>query len=315
MLILVIIIAVVLVVGLIALLTMKYRRRKTLDNFTNNIRVKLDSWFAESKTLCDIWKKMTPNNSLKMQVKNRTVEFVDSEPCDYYLVIHKNSDGSLPPPEKTLTFQMETWLEIDHDLPYLYNGAYKFAPHVVEWHLSTELNNLLAMTPEKTEGDAVSCILSDKDSNHMYKHRIDFAHHLDGLVNLHKYGSDKGGWKNYKGTLPAYTKDSALFPYKYTFNAENSVTHNYVTEKLYDAILSECLIFYMGAPNASEIIDPRAFIQLPVDDMDTASNIVINAIANNEYHSRLPYIQAEKRRLITTETPFAIVVEKLSAII
>ena len=46
-------------------------------------------------------------------------------------------------------------------------------------------------------------------------------------ISIDVYGSDRFGYKNYKGKLPMYEKDEGLFPYKYTFNCENNSIKNY----------------------------------------------------------------------------------------
>ena len=59
-------------------------------------------------------------------------------------------------------------------------------------------------------------------------------------------------------------------PYRYTIAVENSAHDNYFTEKIIDALLSECLPFYWGCPNFATHIDPRAFITLPLNDFAAA---------------------------------------------
>ena len=59
-----------------------------------------------------------------------------------------------------------------------------------------------------------------------------------------------------------------MFPYKYVFNCENNWERNWITEKLVDGILAECLVFYSGAPNVGDYIDRRAFVQLDLIDFE-----------------------------------------------
>jgi len=277
------------------------------------IRVKLSAWFCSSADLCRLWSKMTPGRSLKMAPRTGLeIIFTDTEPCDYHLVVQRANDAQQPPLMKTIMLQMETWATFGPPGDYFYLGSYDRVPHVAEWHLAQDCDELLQCSPAKSKGDAISVILSDICSNEIYRHRIAFAHLLDDHFEVDKYGADadaaKGepAWRNYRGRLPPHTKDEGLMPYKYTFNAENAVVHNYVTEKLYDGILSECLVFYMGAPNAAAIVDSRAFVQLPVGDMAGALAIVRRSVADNEYEARLPFIHAEKARIVRTMSPLAV---------
>ena len=89
-----------------------------------------------------------------------------------------------------------------------------------------------------------------------------------------------------------------LFPYQYTFNAENHSIPNYCTEKLIDAILSECLCFYWGPDNISELIDERAYVRLELKDFEHDYNMIKGAIENDLWVERLPYISKEKLRIL-----------------
>ncbi|MBP1777768.1 MAG: hypothetical protein H6Q86_3778, partial [candidate division NC10 bacterium] len=85
---------------------------------------------------------------------------------------------------------------------------------------------------------------------------------------------------------------------KYTFAAESHAEKNYFTEKLVDAILSECLCFYWGCPNLSDYIDPRAYIRLDLDDFDAAAHTITTAIAQGEWERRIDFIRREKRKIL-----------------
>tara|TARA_Y100000401_G_scaffold36988_1_gene27700 strand:- start:3237 stop:4859 length:1623 start_codon:yes stop_codon:yes gene_type:complete len=100
------------------------------------------------------------------------------------------------------------------------------------------------------------------------------------------------------GYLPFREKDKGLFPYKYTYAAENTAVKNYFTEKIVDAILSECLCFYWGCPNLHDFIDPRAYIPITVHDHQHSLSVIDAAIKNNEWEKRLPYIKEAKQKIL-----------------
>ena len=89
-----------------------------------------------------------------------------------------------------------------------------------------------------------------------------------------------------------------IFPYRYTIAAENNAETNYATEKIWDAVLGECLCFYWGCPNLEELLDPEAFVRLPLEDVEESRRIVTRAIQDGERERRLPAILREKRRLL-----------------
>ena len=117
-------------------------------------------------------------------------------------------------------------------------------------------------------------------------------------------------FKHNNGILPYHNKDDALLEYKYTLNVENSCERNYCTEKLYDAILSECLCFYAGCPNVQ--LDSRCFMRLPIaltvssasdvpclEDIHRCSDFIITTINNREWEKRISFIRREKMKIIS----------------
>ena len=101
-----------------------------------------------------------------------------------------------------------------------------------------------------------------------------------------------------RGDIPGCFKDEGLFPYKYTFSAENCAERNYFTEKICDAILAECLCFYWGCPNISDFFDDRSFVQLDLNDFNESLRVVQAAIENDEWSKRLVYIRAMKAKIL-----------------
>ena len=93
-------------------------------------------------------------------------------------------------------------------------------------------------------------------------------------------------------------KDDALFSYKYIFNCENNEINNYCTEKLYDGILAECLVFYSGCPNIKDIIDDKAYIYLHLSNFEKDYETIRKAIEENWWEQRLPYIKEAKNKIL-----------------
>ncbi len=129
--------------------------------------------------------------------------------------------------------------------------------------------------------------------------RVDFLHFLDAQdLDLDVYGHPEHGFHRYRGPTPQSDKSSCLLPYRYYFDAENNAIPNFFTEKIVDCLLAETLCFYWGCPNLDSYFDPRAFIQLELDDFDADLARIREAIATDEWTRRLPYIRAEKRRIL-----------------
>ena len=86
--------------------------------------------------------------------------------------------------------------------------------------------------------------------------------------------------------------------YKYYFMCENNAEHNFITEKLWEPILCHCLCFYWGCPNVADYIDPRAFVQLDMNDFEKSFQIVKTAIAEDWWRQRLPFIKTERLKIL-----------------
>ena len=95
-------------------------------------------------------------------------------------------------------------------------------------------------------------------------------------------------------------KSKGILPYKYYFMCENNAEHNYITEKLWECILCETLCFYWGCTNVEEWVDPRAYVKLDMNDFEGSYQIIMQAIRENWYEQRLPYIKAEKVKVLNT---------------
>ena len=87
-----------------------------------------------------------------------------------------------------------------------------------------------------------------------------------------------------------------LVPYKYYFMVENNYEENFITEKLWEPIHCESLCFYWGCPNVEDHIDPMAFVKLD-ESFEVSLEIIQNAIRDDLWSKRLPYIKKEKNRI------------------
>ena len=102
----------------------------------------------------------------------------------------------------------------------------------------------------------------------------------------------------YKGNLEYHKKDNGLFPYKYTFNCENNSIKNYCTEKLYDGILAECLVFYSGCYNIKDYLPENSFVYLELSNFEEDLKIIQTAIKEDWHTLYLPNIRAAKKKIL-----------------
>jgi hypothetical protein len=268
----------------------------------------LASW-CDEKTIFDLWKKMSQNNDGLWCGTHHDVQAVLEEPVDYYVIINAyNSTRINYHPDKTIIFRMEPNMHLHEDTWGEWAGCdlglRKVFRHEddynnLEWHLSKTYQELLPDNTQKKSG-ILSTVLSGKYSDPGHVKRVDFVKFLErNNFPVHVYGENRWHYKMYKGSLPSHQKDNALLPYKYTFNVENHSIKNYMTEKLVDGILCECLTFYSGCWNAKDYIDERAFVYLELSNFQKDMETIKNAIREDWHTKRLPYIKEAKKKILT----------------
>ena len=69
--------------------------------------------------------------------------------------------------------------------------------------------------------------------------------------------------QRFKGPLDY--KFMGILPYEYSIAIENSEEKNYITEKFVDCVLCNTIPIYHGAPNITEVYDPRFIRELNLD--------------------------------------------------
>ncbi len=272
------------------------------------IRVQLLCNWCPSEELARMWNKMSKGNYIW-----NNIQIVWDGRIDYYVVINSSPSGIPIDKKKTILFRMEPnmaknpeiWKEWANPNQEDFLKVFKHESgdyNNNEWHLSktyTELlNTSVPKNPELTK--VLSTVLSAQYNDIGHVKRVDFVKFLDKKgVTVHVFGDNKWQYKNYKGSLPTHCKDDGIFPYKYTFNAENNPISNYFTEKLIDGILGECLTFYWGCPNAKKYIDERAYVQLELSNFEQDYETIKRAIQEDWHSQRLPYIKEAKKKILT----------------
>ena len=275
-------------------------------------RVKMLCNWCSSKTLCDDWNKMSKGN-----YRWNDIEITwDDKDIDFYVIINKPMQNDFYKKDRTIVFHMEPWcgntqqtwgvktwgewadpdeskfLQIRSHKKFYNNGF---------WQLKATYNDLKTMAFPKTK--LLSSICSSKYFDPGHIKRIDFLKFIeskkDDVVQIDIYNSDNvHKFKGYAGPHPPGNKDVGISPYKYYFMPENNEEHNFMTEKIWEPLLTETVAFYWGCPNLSSYIDPRAYILLDLDDFEKSFNIIKCAIINDEWSKRIDIIRMEKQKVL-----------------
>ena len=164
--------------------------------------------------------------------------------------------------------------------------------------------NAAVAIPEKTR--LISSVCSSKQMRH--------TKHFARYRLIEKLAREIPGFDWFgHGVKPFGKKYEVMDPYRYHVAVENHIGAHHWTEKLADALLSECLTFYAGDPAIAEALPEGCLIPIPIDDPERATRMVRDAIAADEYAKRRPVILEAKRLILEKYNFWAQVISVIEA--
>jgi len=288
----------------------KIKERKTK---TAVKRCKMICDWCSSEQLCKEWSNMCERDFCWKDIEITW----ENENIDYYVIINRPRYGEFYEPAKTIVFQMEPWVNDEtknwgvktwgewanpDPSKFLAVRGRKSGHHNnAFWQLELSLNDLLLFDPPQKK-NSISSICSSKYFDEGHIARIDLLKYIEkkGDVVIDIYNQDNvHKFKNYKGPLTPYVdKSKGLVPYKYYFMIENNYETDFITEKLWEPILCETLVFYYGCPNVTDYINPMAYVLLDVNDYEKSYQIIKKAIREDWWSQRIDSIRQEKKRIL-----------------
>ena len=276
------------------------------------IRVKIISDYASSYELCKSFNNLSKGNNTWNNI--RLVE--DDNNIDYYVIINRSINNEYYNQSKTILFQMEpycnneyqnwgikTWGEWSNPDPNIFLEVRnnKNTYNNCTWLLKETYSELSGMNIVKSK-NYLSTICSSKYYDPGHIQRIDFLKYIENQEKSFKidiYGNEnKHNLKNYISSLSSEDKSNGILPYKYYFMVENNYELNYITEKFWEAIVCESLIFYCGAPNISNYINKMAYVSIDLNNFEESYHIIKNAIENDLWSKRINFIREEKYKVL-----------------
>jgi hypothetical protein len=286
--------------------------------------------WCTSEQLCKEWSNMCEQPS-KFSWKNIQITWENTD-IDYYVIINKPLfKDEYFEPNKTIIFQMEpyvfdhtknwgvkTWGEWCNPDPLRFlavRGRHTKYHNNAFWQLEQTYNELVNLNIEAIDKkNNLSSICSSKYFDEGHIKRIDFLKYIESKndIPIDIYSQDnKHNFYNNKGPLQPYIdKSKGLLPYKYYFMIENNFEENFITEKLWEPILCETLVFYYGCPNTSDYIDPLAYVELDINNFEKSYQIIKNAIEQDLWSQRIDIIKKEKQKILN-ELSFFPTVQKI----
>ena len=130
------------------------------------------------------------------------------------------------------------------------------------WYVNIDFQTLNhAPAPEKVR--SCSWITSGINRTQNHQRRLQFLQSIiEAEIPVDVYGRGLSSWSNSLGSLE--NKWHGMAPYYYNLAIENYAENDlYVSEKLWDALLSWCLPIYYGGSAADKLLPPGSFLRLP----------------------------------------------------
>jgi hypothetical protein len=81
----------------------------------------------------------------------------------------------------------------------------------------------------------------------------------------------------------------------------------FITEKIWEPILCESLVFYYGCPNVDDYINPLAYVLLDINDFEKSYQIIKTAIKEDLWSKRIHIIREVKKRILNDYAFFPVV--------
>ncbi|MCJ7638179.1 MAG: glycosyltransferase family 10, partial [Nitrososphaeraceae archaeon] len=282
-------------------------------NVYPSLRIKLLCNWCNSQTLREEWNHMSKGN-----YKWNNIEITCDDNADFYVIINKSTSGEYYNPLRTIIFHMEPWCPDSNqkwgiktwgewakpdESKFLQVRSHNTFINNCFWQFSLTYDQLKFNNFKKTKQSIISTICSSKYFDPGHIKRIDFLKFVeaknDPLVQIEIYNTDnKHNFKNYMGPHPVGKKETGMLPYKYYFMGENNEEHNFITEKLWEPLITDTLCFYWGCPNVSDHIDPKTYILLDLDDFEKSFNIIKEAIQRNAWENSINHIRKEKHMVL-----------------
>lgn len=270
------------------------------------MRVRLHASWCDDATIREAFNRATPLGDYRWKDLRLTLE----DDYDWFVIFNHPSHTDFDP-RKAVIFQSEPRISRQR-LAYEFGSRMEGCRlidtdshfNLDKWYLERSYADLMRPIAKTQQ---LSAVVSASSWLPRHRQRLDFALRVLPTVvdDLDHYGRGLPRAAHVRGEVA--DKADALLPYRYTFNAENSLEPNYFTEKILDAILCECLCFYDGCPNLEAFLDPETFIRVSMNDPEEARRIMRKAIAEREWERRLPAIREQKRRLMEDLNPLEVI--------
>lgn len=192
-----------------------------------------------------------------------------------------------------------------------------------EWWINHDYDTLMKLdNPLKTK--KLACVMTHQNHNHIYQQRVAFMKLFSKCFKDYDlYGRPeenfraeseftqvyKGsiGMNNYDGYLGQhFIGKEILADYRYSLEFDVGPTHNYISERFYDAMLLWTMPIYFGSNNVHEYLPRESFHYINIDDL-TDVNKVIDIVNGDSRETSIQAIKEARYKLLNQYQIWAIV--------
>ena len=270
------------------------------------IKVCFLSWHYENtRVFFDTLVKMTPNMS---GCWKNIVAVLDPKQADYYIIM----DGiGYPLPDmdtKAIYFGnhptgLASYLNWA-DKPALLKLTLDKHLNNGEWWIGHSYDELSALTcPVKTKDLVCICtghnhLATGARDPRMYQRRLEFLEaYCEKYTDLQIYGRPIQNFFDRPKLLPYYRgilghmnpdgtkgehlvgKESVMFDYRYSIEFDVGPTTNYISERVYDALLLWTYPLYFGSNNVAKFLPKECFSYIDTSNLESIN--LVNSVANS----------------------------------
>ncbi len=187
--------------------------------------------------------------------------------------------------------------KIKHKNKFFYHNANP-------WFVEKSHDELLNLTIPKKE--KLICVLtSNKNFSKGHRKRLDF---ISQLKNHFGDQLDVFG----KGINDFDSKFDLLSKYKYSIVIENDFLNYWVTEKLFDCLLTYTIPIYYGCPNLKEIIKEDCYIPIDINYLNESIKLIEDSINNNYFEKKIHEVESARKNYLMNESFFPFLVGQLN---
>ena len=168
------------------------------------------------------------------------------------------------------------------------------------WFVEKSYDELLNLNiPIKSK--LISIITSNKQYTLGHKKRLLFA------LKLKNYFGDQIDLFG-RGIQDFDEKFSVLAPYKYSITIENDFEDDWMTEKIFDPILTYTMPIYFGCPNIDKYINNTSYLRIDINDFENSVRIIDDALKEDKYSTFLDNVVQERHNLLNNLQLFPMVI-------